>query len=132
MSVPSLSTAPPTSRSCLQREGSVGNWIWDSINALFTEEGTDELHQKLVDMKEVSAIESISPTPARGFLPQMDGLGYEEVDDEDISRKIILTQLGLSRSIQENLDSTKLFKKRLLILERIYFAMQNQKSKVPS
>lgn len=111
-----------------------GSWSKEDVETLVTRQGVVVLHQKLLNNKEASPTPHV-PLQLRGpNLPEYErGLASVSCEDQDeFLNEILYSQLSLARSVCANSPFYSTLRRRLVVLQRIYYALSNKFHKLSS
>ena len=105
-----------------------GSWSKEDVETSVTRQGVVVLHQKLLSNKEVPPTPHV-PLQLRGpNLPEYErGLASVSCEDQDeFLNEILYSQLSLARSVCANSPFYSTLRRRLLVLQRIFYALSNK------
>lgn len=111
-----------------------GSWSKEDVETLVTRQGVVVLHQKLLNNKEASPTPHV-PLQLRGpNLPEYErGLASVSCEDQDeFLNEILYSQLSLARSVCANSPFYSTLRRRLVVLQRIFYALSNKFHKLSS
>lgn len=111
-----------------------GSWSKEDVETLVTRQGVVVLHQKLLNNKEASPTPHV-PLQLRGpNLPEYErGLASVSCEDQDeFLNEILYSQLSLARSVCANSPFYSTLRRRLVVLQRIFYALSNKFHKLAS
>lgn len=111
-----------------------GSWSREDVETLVTRQGVVLLHQKLLNNKEALPTPHV-PVQIRGpNLPEYErGLASVSSEDQDkFLNEILYSQLSLARNVCASSPFHFTLRRRLQVLQRIFFALSNKFHKFSS